>query len=290
MKSLRIFIQTHRRVWQRGTWYSLLVVIMLFGFFLEAYMHNFNLVYITLFFVFAIAFSAGPIGTFNLGRLDVEFNGSSRLFANMEGKLFFKIKNQSRTSSSWAVEIYCDDSTSLIGTVKNATTKSVSIDIKPKKRGYFECEDNYLQSLFPLSTVRFILPIDDSCKSVVYPEPKGISLRSFINRQKSYFGEEKDFDGLSTYSGVESLSRIHWASVAKGDILVKKFIHEEHTQELAFKFKDAGKNDEERLSQLCLWVLASERSRQPFTIEMPQKLLSSKKESIDEILNHLARY
>ena len=290
MKYLRIFIQTHRRVWQRGTWYSLLVVIMLFGFFLEAYMHNFNLVYITLFFVFAVAFSAGPIGTFNLGRLDVNFDSASRLFANMEGKIFFKIVNNSTSSSSWAVEIYCDSVNKLIGDVRAGVKRVVSLEVTPKKRGDFECKETYLQSFFPLTTVRFILPIDDSCIALVYPQPKGISLRSFLNKQKSYYGEEKDFDGLTTYSGVESLSRIHWASVAKGNVLVKKFIHEEHTQELAFKFKEAGKSDEARLSQLCLWVLASEKINQPFTIEMPNRMLSSKKESIDEILTHLARY
>jgi len=289
MKYLLIFIQTHRRVWQRGTWYSLLVVIMLFGFFLEAYMHNFNLVYITLFFVFAIAFSAGPIGTFNLGRLNVEFSGSSRLFANMEGKIFFKITNSS-SSTSWAVEIYCDKISSLIGTIEGGSTNSVSLNITPTKRGDFECEESYLQSFFPLTTVRFLLPIDDECKSLVYPEPKGIPLRSFLNKQKSYYGEEKDFDGLSNYSGVESLSRIHWASVAKGDVLVKRFVHEEHTQELAFKFKEAGENNEARLSQLCLWTLSAEKSRQPFTIDMQNRLLSSKKDSIDEILTYLARY
>jgi len=289
MKYLLIFVQTHRRVWQRGTWYSLLVVIMLFGLFLEAYMHNFNLVYITLFFVFAIAFSAGPIGTFNIGRLEVEFSGSSRLFANMEGKILFNIINSSN-SPSWAIEIYCDKYTTLIGTVRGDTKESIAIDIIPNKRGEFQCEESYLQSFFPLSTVRFILPIDDKCISLVYPEPKGISLRKFLNRQKSYYGEEKDFDGLSTYSGVESISRIHWASVAKGDMLVKRFIHEEHTEELAFKFRDAGGDTEARLSQLCLWALSAEKVRQPFTIEMPNKVLSSKKESIDEILTHLARY
>jgi hypothetical protein len=105
-----------------------------------------------------------------------------------------------------------------------------------------------------------------------------------------HFGEEKDFDGLASYSGSESLSRIHWPSVAKGETAVKTFVHEQSTQELAFDFYTAAKSDEERLSQLSLWVLSCEKSHQPFTIKMPNKLLKSKKESIDAILEHLARY
>ena len=262
---------------------------MLFGFFLEAYMHNFNLVYITLFFVFGVAFSAGSIGTFNLGRLDAEFSGSSRLFVNLGGKLYFDIINSSK-HTSWAIELHCDESSSLVGYIRGNTKLTSSIDITPQRRGDLKCEDSYLQSFFPISTVRFVLPIETECDSLVYPEPKGISLRSFLNKQKSYFGEEKDFDGLAPYSGTESQSRIHWASVAKGEIAVKTFSHEEHTQELYFKFNDAGKNNEARLSQLCLWTLSCEKSYRPFVIEMPNKILSSKKESIDEILTHLARY
>ena len=45
----RTLVQTRKRIRQRATRYSLLVVVLLFGLFLEAYMHNFNLVYMMLF-------------------------------------------------------------------------------------------------------------------------------------------------------------------------------------------------------------------------------------------------
>jgi len=289
MRFLRTFIQTHRRVRQRATRYSLLVVLMLFGLFLEAYMHNFNLVYITLFFVFAIAFSAGPLGTRNIGKLEAEFEHSGRLFANQEGKLFFRIINQS-SSPAWAITLHCDDSSVNVGRVDANATKSVSLVITPQKRGEYSATESYLQSYFPLSTVRFLLYIPQLPKALVYPEPKGVSLRSFLHTQKMHFGEEKDFDGLASYSGSESLSRIHWPSVAKGEPAVKTFVHEQSTQELAFDFYRVGKSDEERLSQLTLWVLACEKLHQSFTIKMPNKLLKSKKEGIDVILEHLARY
>ena len=85
MKSLRTFAQIYRRVDQHATRYSALVVVLLFGLFLEAYMHDFNLVYITLFFVFSLAFSAGPIGILNLGHLKASYVRSGRMFAHQEG-------------------------------------------------------------------------------------------------------------------------------------------------------------------------------------------------------------
>ena len=107
---------------------------------------------------------------------------------------------------------------------------------------------------------------------------------------ENHFGEEKEFDGLRAYDGSQKLSHIHWASVAKGDMAVKTFIKETESANLVFHFNSAGKGDESRLSQLCLWVLACEKERLAFEIQMPKRKLSSKKESIDEILEYLSKY
>ena len=75
-----------------------------------------------------------------------------------------------------------------------------------------------------------------------------------------------------------------------GDISVKVFSKETQTSKLIFHFYSAASDDEARLSQLCLWVLECEKENLPFMIQMPNKLLNSAKESIDEILEYLARY
>jgi hypothetical protein len=109
-------------------------------------------------------------------------------------------------------------------------------------------------------------------------------------RQRASFGEEKDFDGLASYSGTESLSRIHWPSVAKGEAAVKVFELEGRTERLEFDFYRAGESDEARLSQLCLWVLECERLGEPFAIRLPRQTLHSQKAGIDAILEALALY
>ncbi len=159
-----------------------------------------------------------------------------------------------------------------------------------KKRGAFRYDGCYLESKYPLSTARLTLPIKTSYDAIAYPEPKGKSLEAFLNEEETYYGEEKEFDGLHAYDGSQKLSHIHWASVAKGEMSVKTFIKETHTPNLVFDFYKAGTDDEMRLSQLCLWVLECEKKHLPFTIKMPKRVLTSKKESIDEILSALATY
>jgi hypothetical protein len=134
------------------------------------------------------------------------------------------------------------------------------------------------------------MKIKESYECIVYPEPKGLPLESFLHQEETHYGEEKEFDGLREYDGSQKLSHIHWASVAKGEISVKVFSKETQTPKLVFNFYSVAKEDEARLSQLCLWVLECEKKNLPFMIQMPNKLLNSTKESIDVILETLARY
>jgi len=289
MKSLRTFIQIHRSIKQGATIFSLVVVLLLFGLFMEAYMHDFNLVYITLFFVFSLAFSAGPIGVLNLGRLQSTFVPSGRLFAHQEGKISISIYNNASTAS-WSIVVHGNDAVVPLNYIKGESTRIVQLPITPKKRGSFTYEDVYLESKYPLSTARLKLPIKEKYEGLVYPEPKGRSLALFLNEEETHYGEEKEFDGLREYDGSQRLSHIHWASVAKGEMSVKTFIKETETPNLVFDFYKAGKDDEARLSQLTLWVLECEKKHLQFAIQLPHKILNSVKESIDDILKTLARY
>ena len=289
MKSLRTFAQIYKRIDQHATVFSVVVVALLFGLFLEAYMHDFNLVYITLFFIFSLAFSAGPIGILNLGHLEATYLHPGRLFARQEAQLPVEITNHS-TATSWSVTLHDENTSVPIDQIKGESSKIVKLPITPGKRGPFIHQNAYLDSKYPLSTVRLVLKIKKVYQGIVYPEPKGLPLESFLEQEEAYYGEEKEFDGLRAYDGSQKLSHIHWASVAKGEMSVKVFSKETRTPKLVFNFHRAGQNDEARLSQLCLWVLECEKLNLPFMIQIPNRTLYSRKESIDDILEALARY
>ncbi|MCF6243769.1 MAG: DUF58 domain-containing protein [Sulfurovum sp.] len=290
MKSFLQFIQIHKSVKQHATRFSAVVVVLLFGLFLQAYMHDFNLVYITLFFVFSFAFSAGPIGVLNIGSLKSTFLKQGRFFAEVEGKIPLQLYNPSK-STAWAIDIFYDKDTFLpLEKLESDTSTILQLPYTPNKRGHFTYEGVYLESKYPLSTARLTKLVKEIFTALAYPQPKGKSLNSFLSEDESHYGEEKEFDGLRDYDGSQKLSHIHWASVAKGELSVKTFVKEHQTQNLLFHFFTSGSDDEARLSQLCLWALSCEKLHLTFDIQMPQKRLSSNKESIDEILSYLAKY
>ncbi|MDQ7083480.1 MAG: hypothetical protein Q9M36_00420 [Sulfurovum sp.] len=209
MKSLLTFIQIHRSIKQHATRYSLVVVVLLFGLFLEAYMHDFNLVYITLFFVFSLAFSAGPLGILNLGHLKATFETHKRFFAKEEGTMTLKVENPS-ASTVWAITLYGQETSTPLAQLLSKQHTLLHLDYLPQKRGTASYAECYLESRYPLNTARLTLAIKATHTHVIYPQPKGKSLESFLNEEETYYGEEKEFDGLRAYDGSQKLSHIHW--------------------------------------------------------------------------------
>ena len=148
-----------------------MVVVFLFGLFLEAYMHDFNLVYITLFFVFSFVFSAGPLGVLNLGHLKSTFAPSARFFVADEGKISLNIANDSSTTS-WAVTLYGKESSTVLESLAGEKSTILHLPYTPKTRGKFTYGDCYLESKYPLSTARLTLPIQEIYEGIAYPEPR----------------------------------------------------------------------------------------------------------------------
>ena len=207
----------------------------------------------------------------------------------MASHLSMQIYNDS-TTTSWSIVLRHENTSIPLEQLNGETSTILHLPVLPSKRGPFTHKGCYLESKYPLSTVRLVMKIDETYIGIVYPEPKGISLHSFLQQDESHYGEEKEFDGLRPYDGSQKLSHIHWASVAKGDISVKVFSKETQTSKLVFNFYTAATDDESRLSQLCLWVLECEKQNLSFMVQMPNKVLNSEKESTDVILETLARY
>ena len=289
MNSLRTFLRTRRKVRQHVTKQSVVLLVFIVGLFFEAYMHNFNLVYIALFFLLASAMAAIPLGTLNLGKLEPRWEGCGRLFANEEGACRVRIDNPSSTPA-WGIDLACGDKSVKTPPIPPRDRLEAAIPFLAKRRGRTRPGPCRLESLFPLATVRFELPLSGIGEVIVYPRPRGRPLESFLRQMRSPYGHETDFDGLESYSGTENASRIHWPSVARGETMVKAFETERESETLLFDFHTCAAHDEARLSQLTLWVLECERRGVPFAIRMPGGVLQSRKEGIDAILETLALY
>jgi hypothetical protein len=265
-----------------------MVVIALFGLFLEAYMHNFNIVYIVFFFVFALAFSAGPIGISNLSAIEMRFVGCTRVFAGEGGECTVTLHNTGRRTA-WALRLYAGEEMVEIAKLPPGVPYTATLKCRAVSRGRSAFSDCRVESLFPLSTVRFILHMKDRCEYIVYPEPKGISLEAYRSKMATGTSEEGDFEGLIRYDGTQSLSRIYWPSMVMEELQSKRFEHLSKSDKPHFTLS-RQEDIEKELSQLTLWVVECEKIGIDFTLEMDGRIMESDKEGIDGILESLALY
>jgi hypothetical protein len=285
MKFLNLLISINKDIKTKPTKYFWLVVFSLFALFLQAYMHNHNIVYIVLFFIFSVASSSCLIGRLNLYRIKLTSLNQEKAFANKKFIYKFKLEN---FSNSEVFDLHIRNR--VVEQVASKNEIILNLDYMFSKRGKYKLEDIRVFSHFPFGHVDYYRDFSFKKEIIVFPSPKGKSLEKEFYRDLAFSGEKEEYDGLRNYQESDMLSDIHWASVAKGEKLSKKFTYSKEDKILHFYFQKAGSDIESKLSQLTLWSVEADKKGIDFVIHIPLKNIYSKKESLNEILTKLALY
>lgn len=255
-----------------------------------AYMHNYNIVYLVMFFTFSFAAASSLIGRLNLDALDARVLSQERLFAQNASACKVIVENHT-SRVSYAIECTYAGQSRGIRRIDAYKGEIIDFDVRFDQRGEHDCLPLEIASYFPLPYERFFTFRGLHQKVMVYPEPKGVSLQEYYRQSLTLIGERDDFEGLRTYQHDDNVALIHWPSLASGaGVMSKQFSHTRQDTTLDLDFLSCASSDEARLSQLCLWVVTCEREHLSFTITMPVQLLDSKKMTTDAILAYLASY
>lgn len=285
MRYIKQFIDLNKTIKSRPTKYFLFIVAVFFALFLQAYMHNYNIVYIVLFFTFAVAGSSCLIGRLNLYNVKVQLMNTEGFFANKRGFLTLKLLTKN-SANSYGLSL--EDTAPVNIDAKDY--KLVKVEKKFAHRGYHKLPPLQIMSFFPFGHIKFSKKVQIYNKVLVYPALKGVDLEKAFAKELARFGDLDSFDGLKHYSSGDQLSIIHWPSFAKGELQSKRFSYENEDNRLHFYYDKAAKEHEDRLSQLCLWVLQASQMGVDYVVHLPKIDLDSKLEGKDEILKQLALY
>lgn len=290
MKSFKTYISILKNIKNRPTKFFFFLVIAIVGLFMQAYMHNYNIVFLVIFFLVGVAGASSIYGVLNLYKIKINLLSSNRFFAQTDTEYKLLITND-REFPSFDINITSKKNLIHLKSIEPHHSQTISLKEKFDTRGLNALSDVRIDSSFPLPHELKYKDFKINKNIVVYAKPKGISLFKLYNKNSTINGEIDDFEGIKTFNQGDSTSYIHWASLAKNDsLMVKNFIYENETQKLHFDFKTLQGTDEERLSQLTLWVLECEKYKLDFTINLNAKLLDSKKMDTDEILKTIAKY
>jgi len=289
MKSLKTYISILKHVKNRPTKYFWFLILIIVGLFLQAYMHNHNIVYLMMFFLVGVAGAASLYGVLNLYYIKVSLLSYERFFAKESASYTLLIQNDSKYTL-YDIHITSNSETKHLISIQAYDKVRLSFSTKFLTRGLHYLESVEVSSLFPLPHELKYKSINIEKSIFVYAQPKGISLFNIYHKNNSINGEIDEFDGIKLFHQGESISYIHWPSLAKNSTLQSKsFLFESENEKLHFDLEKIKGDFESRLSQLTLWVLECEKNSLEFTLTLKERVINSKELSIDEILKTIAQ-
>ena len=144
-----------------------------------------------------------------------------------------------------------------------------------KKRGLMPLGRIRVQTNFPLGWFRSWSWVAVSAETLVYPKPIGsrrlpIKDKLGDGRKMAQTRGYEDFAGIRRYQPSDSPTHIAWKALARGhDVLTKQF-NDETGEDIWLDWDSLPDLDtEQRLSQLCQWVLNLHKQGSCYGLKLP---------------------
>ncbi|MCK4840487.1 MAG: DUF58 domain-containing protein [Methylococcales bacterium] len=269
------FTLGHRRIFilptQSGLGFVVLIALLL----LIAFIYNNNLAYLLAFLLASIFFITILHSFKSLAGLVLTQGNSQAVFAGEATGFEIMIDNPNKTAR-FNLQASLDKTFNF--TLPGEEKKRLTLYSATSKRGWHQIETVTISSTYPLGLFRAWSPLRFSAQALVYPKPNSIE-RDFpeaegnnvqtMQNNVSQKGSD-DFYGLKEYQQGDSVKQIHWKAFAKGQGLFSKQYAGDNLSELWLNYQQTpGHNVEERLSQLCRWVIDAEKLGLQYGFSIP---------------------
>ena len=262
----------HRRIFilptHRGLNFAMLIALLL----LIAFVYNNNLAYLLAFLLASIFFITILHSYKSLAGLILQKGQCKAVFSG-EAVGFDVNINNPVDIERYNLQITLQKPQSL--TIKAQEKVCVTLYSLTQKRGWHTAGTVTISSTYPLGLFRAWSPIRFNLKALVYPKPSKLELafpETPSTQVQQGFRQKgaDDFYGLKEYQPGDSIKHIHWKAYAKGQGLFSKHYGGDNLAEIWLDYEHApGHNTEERLSQLCRWVLDAERTGVRYGFSLP---------------------
>lgn len=160
----------------------------------------------------------------------------------------------------------------------------VELDCLTRDRGIFQAPRLMLGTQYPMGLWRAWSRPDLAMKCLVYPRPQACELPAHVDNRNTLGAMAKrlrdgggpdDFGGLRDYQPGDSMRRIHWQSLARGQGLLTRQFVQSAQQQITLDWEqfavDRGRSrdTEEILSCLCYQVLQLSARHAVIGLKMP---------------------
>ena len=252
----------HRRIFILPTLRGLAFVVLIVLLLLIAFVYNNNLTYL-LAFLLASIFFITILHTFKtLSGLTLQQGQSHSVFAGEAATFAIHINNPSATERD-NVSISLENTA--VMTLKPRTVTTVNLTSITRQRGWHTAGKVTIASTYPLGLFRAWSPIRFDLNVLVYPKP-ALLAQPFPETASAHAehgtgrNSGDDFFGLQSYQRGDAIKNIHWKTFAKGLGVFSKQYGGDSSAEIWLDYElTSGYDVEQRLSQLCRWVIDAEQ-------------------------------
>lgn len=263
---------TQRRVFilptQRGLAFVLLIALLL----LIGFVYNNNLAYL-LGFLLASVFFVTILHSFRvLAGLTIQPARQQAVFAGQPGPFSFQISNPD-PQPRFAIDLALQSELSLSLAAEQSQT--VTLYQATRQRGWQLPGTLTISSSYPLGLFRAWAPLRFDNPLLVYPKPASQQL-PFPDSEggQQSAGQNRrngdEFYGLRAYQPGDAIRQIHWKAFAKGQGVHSKQYSGASAGELWLDYQAApGHQLEERLGQLCRWLVDAEQAGLRYGLILP---------------------
>ena len=256
----------------RGLNFALLTSLLL----LIAFVYNNNLVYMLAFLLASIFFITILHTYKSLAGLVVQKGQCKPVFAGEPAGFVIHIDNPINVERFY-LQVTLEETQSVA--IAPFSKTQVLLYSATQKRGWHSAGKVTLASTYPLGLFRAWSPLRFDFNVLVYPKPSihGLAFPETPSDQGARGVNAKgadDFYGLKSYQAGDAINHIYWKAFAKGQGLFSKQYDGEASTQIWLNYDNApGNHIEERLSQLCRWVLEAERADLAFGFTLPSLTL-----------------
>lgn len=243
---------------QRGLGFGLLILLLA----LIAFVYNNNLAYMLAFLLGSIFFITILHTYKSLAGLTVQEGQATEVFAGEAVGFGVHIDNPTSVERQ-NIQLKLKTAENFHLKV-NSKAHLILYDLT-RKRGWHPAGTVTISSTYPLGLFRAWSPIRFNAKAIVYPKPANQEIPfPEIGATKNQQGQFKkggdEFYGLQSYQAGDPIKHLHWKAYAKGLGLFSKQYGGESSAEIWLDYGHApGQSLEERLSNLCRWVVDAEQ-------------------------------
>lgn len=264
-------------------------VVFLLGIFvmiLSAATYGNNLIYILAFTLFSICMGAMVQTHNNLRGIDLHLIHFEESFAekwtHVDVRLSHRLKVLRQSIEVRLIKSdHFESKWGSIDLLSPRSSASVEVPVLAQRRGIFDLPDFVVETKYPMGLFRAWKHINVGEKVYVYPSLKG---SPYLPRRSGYseegeklqatpiISQEMDFKEHRPHREGESHRHIDWKLVARrGEYLVKTF-EGERDQAFRFDYSHIPKStNEDRLSQLAVWVYEAFKTDAGFELILPKK-------------------